>query len=162
MNKYLSLALLASMIQFTPGVADEAVNANVAVNADGKVYVKPRAVRFMKDGIVVHTKDGAFITPSVSRDENGLFVQQADLEQAPAEMTKRKGCGRCNKNKMSQGQGRRFGQRQGNKGQGEGRRFGQRQAKRNFKKNRPHWKHKNKEAVEVVQPVEEEVVQIAE
>lgn len=78
-------------MQFAQGVADEAVQ-----NTDGKIYVKPRSVRFMKKGIVVHTKDGAFITPSVSRDENGLFVQEKELVQAPAMASKiKRKCGGC-------------------------------------------------------------------
>lgn len=115
MNKYLSLALLGTMMQFAQGAAEEAVQ-----NTDGKMYVKPRAVRFMKKGIVVHTKDGAFITPSVSRDENGLFVHEKELVQAPAIANKiKRKCGGCQKGakhaekwqKRNFGQGRKFGTR---------------------------------------------------
>ncbi len=87
MYKYLSLALLATMMQ---------LSADTATSVDGKMYVRPRAVRVMKKGIVVHTKDGAFIAPTISRDENGLFVQEKDLVKAPA-IAQRKKCGGCKK-----------------------------------------------------------------
>ena len=77
MKKYLSLVLFASMMQFAQGAADE------VANADGKIYVRPRAVRLLKRKTVVFTKDGAFVTPTLSRDENGLFVMAKDLEKAP-------------------------------------------------------------------------------
>ncbi len=155
MNKYLSLALLASMIQFAPGVADEAV-AEDAVNVDGKVYVRPRAVRIMKKGIVVHTKDGAFITPSVSRDENGLFVQEADLEQAPAEMAKRK----RRWVHPGQRQGLHLGQRK-RSCQGKVTCQGKGNRPNNFKRKKLGWKHKSKVAQGTVQAVED-AAQIAE
>ncbi|MBS0634813.1 MAG: hypothetical protein JSR37_05065 [Verrucomicrobia bacterium] len=81
MYKYVSLALLASMMQ---------LSASVAV--DGKVYVKPRQVRIMKNKTIVHTQDGTFVTPTVSRDEQGIFVMQQDLQAAP-ELANKKRCG---------------------------------------------------------------------
>ena len=91
MKKYFTLVLLGSMMQFAPGFADE------VANEDGKIYVKPRAVRIMKDKIVVFTKDGAFLTPSVVRDEKGIFVQEQELEKAP-EVARKGKCGTCRKN----------------------------------------------------------------
>lgn len=96
MYKYVSLALLASMIQLSGASADV---------VDGKVYVRPRAVRIMKNRTIVHTKDGTFVTPTVSRDEQGLFVMQQDLQAAPELANKKRGgCGGCHK-KMWKKQG---------------------------------------------------------
>lgn len=93
MNKYLSLAVLASMMQFAHGAADAVVETPNA-EVEGRVYVKPRAVRFMKKGIFVRTKNGTFATPAVSRDEQGLYVIEKDLVQAP-EAAAKKRCGGC-------------------------------------------------------------------
>lgn len=137
MNKYLSLALLGALMQFAQGTADEAVQ-----NTDGKIYVKPRAVRFMKKGIVVHTKDGAFITPSVSRDENGLFVQEKELVQAPAIASKlKRKCGGCQKGK---GKGIHHARKWHMRKNGQGRKSA----------GRPHW---NKDVPAVAAPAEAEV-----
>jgi hypothetical protein len=83
MKKYLSLVMLASMMQMAQGAADE------TTNSDERIYVRPRAVRFMKKKTVVFTKDGAFVTPTVSRDEKGLFVQAKDLEKVPEQLSQK-------------------------------------------------------------------------
>ena len=97
MYKYLSVLLLASMMQLS--ASDEVATTNVV---DGKVYVRPRSVRMMKKGILVRTQDGHFFAPSVAKDETGLYVNQADLVAAPEmarALSKRgRGCG-CKKNR---------------------------------------------------------------
>ena len=129
MKKYVTLVLLGSIMQFAPGYSDE------AANEDGKMYVKPRAVRVMKDKIVVFTEDGAFVTPAVQSDENGLFVQQADLVAAPD--VKRGNCKGCKR-----GWGRKMGQGQGWKN---GRKWAEKQGqKKGWKMNKgPRWKRDN-------------------
>ncbi len=92
MYKYLNLVLLASLAQVAHVSADD---------VDGKMYVRPRQVRMMKDRIVVRTDDGVFETQAVLRDENGLFVNQKELVAAPAELVqKNRAFGGCKKKRF--------------------------------------------------------------
>ena len=125
MKKYLSLFVFASMLPFVQGSADDAAVPAAAVqdvavkdvaNQDGKIYVRPRAVRFMKKEIVVFTKNGVFKTPAGARDENGLFVNASDLQKvevlAKGER-KGKGCAKgCGKGQKKFGKGHnKFGKK---------------------------------------------------
>ena len=56
--------------------------------ADGKVYVKRRAVRFIDKDIVVFTKDGSFTTKTLFSDENGVYAKAADLKKSDVQMDK--------------------------------------------------------------------------
>ncbi len=92
MYKYLNLVLLGTIAQCAHVSADD---------VDGKMYVRPKQVRMMKDKIIVRTQDGVFEAKSVTLDDNGLFVNQKELVAAAPEMVQRnKAFGGCKRKRF--------------------------------------------------------------
>jgi hypothetical protein len=88
MSRLMSVLLLGTLLCSGTAFSD------TTPAADGKVYVKRRAVRFIDDKIVVFTPDGAFTTPAINSDDNGIYVVEKDLTKSDAKI---KGKGHCKK-----------------------------------------------------------------
>jgi len=98
-SKFFGLVLLASMLQLSPAWTEE------VANADGKVYVKNRAIRVMNKNIVVFTKDGSFTAKTLFSDENGVYVKANELEKVKVLGKKKFGVQKGHGCKFRKGQG---------------------------------------------------------
>lgn len=86
MSKYFGLLLLSSMLQFSPSFAE---GGTALQPEDGKIYVTRKALRFVKNEIIVVEKKSAFVAQAVHSDEKGLYVNANELTQASADRVKK-------------------------------------------------------------------------
>jgi hypothetical protein len=75
MYKYVSLFIVASMMQMSSGFAEETAD---------KVYLTRKDFRFIKGEIVVNTAEGAFAAKAIHSDANGYYVQKDEIDTVRA------------------------------------------------------------------------------